>query len=173
MPSSHRRFAPGHFPLQRLSRDLILEIFAWCAPMNLVILRSASRNIKAILDQRGNHSWTRARSNLLWLPAVPTCLKSEIAFINFFNPGCNRCLSSSRSVDNAFPNLTYRIYLCKDVGCVRIHAQTFLIGDMGALLQLFLGVHPSCIVILTLTHHSGFQQSKGTLVFIQSPGEVC
>ncbi|PBK84023.1 hypothetical protein ARMGADRAFT_616340 [Armillaria gallica] len=86
--------------------------------MDLVILRSVPRSIKAILDQRGNHCWTGARSNLLRLPAVPTCLKSEIASINFFfNSGCNRCRSCGRSVDNAFPNLTYRIYLCKDVRC--------------------------------------------------------
>ncbi|SJL08037.1 uncharacterized protein ARMOST_11396 [Armillaria ostoyae] len=70
MPSSHRRFVPDHFSLQRLSRDLILEIFAWC-------------------------------------------------------------LSCSRSVDNAFPNLMYRIYLCKDLGCIRIHTQIFLIGDIA------------------------------------------
>ncbi|KAK0458648.1 uncharacterized protein EV420DRAFT_1764274 [Desarmillaria tabescens] len=121
MPVSHRQIAPDYFRLQRLSLDLILEIFAWCAPLDLVILRSVSRNIKTILDQHGNRCWTRARSNLLRLPTVPSSLNrkySEISLINyFFYSGCNKCLSCGRSVDDAFPSLTYMIYLCIDAGC--------------------------------------------------------
>ncbi|PBK67915.1 hypothetical protein ARMSODRAFT_1019965 [Armillaria solidipes] len=108
MPALHRyarRLVPGYFPIQQLSLELILEIFAWCAPLDLVILRSVSRHVKAILDQHGHRCWTRARNNLLCLPAVPPLPNSkysEIAFINyFFNSGCNKCCSCGRSVDNA------------------------------------------------------------------------
>ncbi|PBK67900.1 hypothetical protein ARMSODRAFT_1019952 [Armillaria solidipes] len=126
MPALHRyprRLVPGYFPLQQLSLELILEIFAWCAPLDLVILRSLSRHVKAILDQHGHRCWTRARNNLLCLPAVPPLPNSkysETAFINyFFNSGCNKCCSCGRSVDNAFPNLTYMIYLCTNAGCYK------------------------------------------------------
>ncbi|KAK0434087.1 hypothetical protein EV421DRAFT_1841479 [Armillaria borealis] len=126
MPALHRyarRFVPGHFPIQQLSLELILEIFAWCAPLYLVILQSVSRNFNAILDQHGHRCWTRARSNLFCLPAVPSFPNSKFsktAFINyFFSSGCNKCSRCGRSVDNAFPNLTYMIYLCTDAGCYK------------------------------------------------------
>ncbi|SJL18860.1 uncharacterized protein ARMOST_22462 [Armillaria ostoyae] len=53
------------------------------------------------------------------LPVNSSWNLSEAAFINyFFNSGCSPCFSCGRSVDNVFPNLTYRIYLCNNKACL-------------------------------------------------------
>ncbi|KAK0200204.1 hypothetical protein DFS33DRAFT_1387390 [Desarmillaria ectypa] len=55
------------------------QIFAWCTPLDLVILRSVCRNIKTILDQHGHRCRIRARNNLLRLPAVPSFPSSKFS----------------------------------------------------------------------------------------------
>ncbi|KAK0234358.1 hypothetical protein EDD85DRAFT_843457 [Armillaria nabsnona] len=125
MPNS-RRYPQRNIytPIQQLPLEQVLEIFTWCSPLEFVVLRCVSRKFKVILDTHGRQCWTRARADFLCMPAPPSLpvnspwKLSEAAFINyFFHSGCSPCFSCGCSVDNAFPNLTYRIYLCSKKTC--------------------------------------------------------
>ncbi|SJL18855.1 uncharacterized protein ARMOST_22457 [Armillaria ostoyae] len=114
-----------YFPFQQMSPELILEIFAWCLPHDLVVLQGVSRDIKAILDRNGRLCWTRARNNLAQMPAPPfrpgySCWNTcEASFTKFcLNSGHMPCFCCGRSVENGLPHLIYRIHVCSRRTCL-------------------------------------------------------
>ncbi|KAK0214441.1 hypothetical protein IW262DRAFT_1514651 [Armillaria fumosa] len=116
LPEHVRQFE--YFPYQ-LSPELIVEIFAWCSPHDLVVLQGVSRDIKAILDRNGRLCWTRARHNLVQMPEPPfrpdysSWNACEVSFTKFcFNSAHTPCFCCGRPVENALPHLIYRIQVC-------------------------------------------------------------
>ncbi|KAK0481257.1 hypothetical protein IW261DRAFT_1562537 [Armillaria novae-zelandiae] len=113
----------AYFPYQ-LSPELIMEIFAWCSPYDLLLLQRISRYIKAILDSNGRFCWTRARHNLAQMPPPPFRSEysswnvCEASFTKFcFSSGRAPCFCCGRAVENSLPHLIYRIYVCSRRTC--------------------------------------------------------
>ncbi|KAJ3888823.1 hypothetical protein GG344DRAFT_67631 [Lentinula edodes] len=100
--------------LERLSKDIpldvILEIFCYLEPRDLLRLARTSLDLRHILMSRTSESiWRAARENVEGLPPCPADLNEPQYAHILFEPFCHVC---SRRVESVL--WTFRVRYCKD-----------------------------------------------------------